>query len=101
LTQKRNFEHRKIGIFFQRLNALGPLAVDTKKDGNMRTAISAEATRKVPGVKLPVIPKTAQERECIENALYENAFMRNLSRDQFSQVSTEKILIIKKLKSFH
>lgn len=70
----------------KRLNALGPLAVDTKKDGNMRTAISAEATRKVPGVKLPVIPKTAQERECIENALYENAFMRNLSKDQFSQI---------------
>jgi len=70
----------------KRLNALGPLAVDTKKDGNMRTAISAEATRKVPGAKLPVIPKNVTERDCIENALYENAFMRNLSKDQFSQI---------------
>ena len=69
------------------MNALGPIAVDAKKDGNMRTAISAEATRKMPtGAKLPVIPKSNEERECIESALYENAFMRNLSNDQFSQV---------------
>ena len=69
------------------MNALGPIAVDAKKDGNMRTAISAEATRKMPtGAKLPVISKSNEERECIESALYENAFMRNLSKDQFSQV---------------
>jgi hypothetical protein len=53
----------------------------------MRTAISAEATRKLPGnAKLPVIPKAIEERKCIENALYENAFMRNLNKEQFSQV---------------
>ena len=58
----------------------------------MRTAISAEATRKIPGAKLPVIPKNITERDCIENALYENAFMRNLSKDQFSQVWTKLCL---------
>ena len=36
--------------------------------------------------KLPKIPKAADEREAIEAALLNNAFMRNLQRDQVEQV---------------
>ena len=60
--------------------------IDEKKDGNMRTAISAEATKKLPGGILPVIKKTDFQRECIENALNLNTFMRSLSKDQFNKV---------------
>ena len=70
--------------YFQRLNALSPL--DEKQDGNMRTAISAEAIKK-PGANLPVIPKDKDQRECIESALSGNTFMRNLSKDQFNKVN--------------
>lgn len=71
----------------KRLNALGNIAVDGKRDGNLRTAISAEASRKLASsTKLPKIQKTAAEREDIEQALMDNAFMRNLSRDQLQQI---------------
>ena len=36
--------------------------------------------------KLPKIAKAAEEREAIEAALLNNAFMRNLQRDQVTQV---------------
>lgn len=35
---------------------------------------------------MPKIPKAADEREAIEAALLNNAFMRNLQRDQVQQV---------------
>ena len=50
-------------MYFQRLNALGG---DGKKDGNIRTAISAETSKnKLLGNKLPKIEKNSQEAEVI------------------------------------
>ncbi|CAG5110523.1 Oidioi.mRNA.OKI2018_I69.chr2.g4917.t1.cds [Oikopleura dioica] len=69
----------------KRLNALGPPA--DVRDGGLRTAISAEASKKVASpTKLPKIAKAAEEREAIEAALLNNAFMRNLQRDQVTQI---------------
>ena len=66
------------------MNALGGTE---KKDGNVRTAISAETGRKIqPGGKLPKIEKTEAETEIIAEALCGNTFMKSLAPDQRQKV---------------
>merc|ERR1719399_716084 len=68
----------------KRLNALGG---DGKKDGNIRTAISAETSKnKLLGNKLPKIEKNSQEAEVISDALCANTFMKSLAVDQRQKI---------------
>ena len=64
------------------MNALG----GDKKEGNVRTAISAETGRKIVGGKLPKIDKTESEVELISEALCGNTFMKSLAHDQRQKV---------------
>lgn len=68
----------------RRLNALG--GTGGKKDGNIRTAISAETGKKIDPSNLPTIPKTKAESELIMDALLSNTFMKTLSRDQLQKI---------------
>lgn len=66
----------------KRLNALGDLEA---KEGGLRTAISAETAKKLPG-KLPTIQKSPSEKKSIEGALMANTFMRGLSCSQMEKL---------------
>jgi chromosome segregation ATPase len=84
LNQKMEFIMDEKDHQIKRLNALG--GTETKKDGNVRTAISAETGRKIVGGKLPKIDKTEAEAEVISEALCGNTFMKSLAHDQRQKV---------------
>jgi len=67
----------------RRLNALGGGA--TKKDGNIRTAISAETDKKHQG-QLPKYAKSKENAELIRHALGQNTFMKTLQKDQLQKI---------------
>jgi len=84
LNQKMEFIMDEKDHQIKRLNALGG---DGKKDGNIRTAISAETGRKVlSGGKLPKIEKNSHEAEIISDALCANTFMKSLAVDQRQKI---------------
>lgn len=84
LNQKMEFIMDEKDHQIKRLNALGG---DDKKDGNVRTAISAETGRKVlTGGKLPKIEKNSHEAEIISDALCANTFMKSLAVDQRQKI---------------
>jgi CRP-like cAMP-binding protein len=84
LNQKMEFIMDEKDHQIKRLNALGGTE---KKDGNVRTAISAETGRKIqPGGKLPKIEKTEAETEIIAEALCGNTFMKSLAPDQRQKI---------------
>jgi len=83
LNQKMEFIMDEKDHQIKRLNALGG---DGKKDGNIRTAISAETGRKVLGNKLPKIEKNSHEAEIISDALCANTFMKSLAVDQRQKI---------------
>jgi len=84
LNQKMEFIMDEKDHQIKRLNALGG---DGKKDGNIRTAISAETSKnKLLGNKLPKIEKNSQEAEVISDALCANTFMKSLAVDQRQKI---------------
>jgi len=84
LNQKMEFIMDEKDHQIKRLNALGG---DGKKDGNIRTAISAETSKnKLLGNKLPKIEKNSHEAEIISDALCANTFMKSLAVDQRQKI---------------
>jgi len=84
LNQKMEFIMDEKDHQIKRLNALGG---DGKKDGNIRTAISAETGKKVlAGGKLPKYEKNSHEAEIISDALCANTFMKSLAVDQRQKI---------------
>lgn len=84
LNQKMEFIMDEKDHQIKRLNALGG---DGKKDGNIRTAISAETSKnKLLGNKLPKIEKNTHEAEIISDALCANTFMKSLAVDQRQKI---------------